>query len=513
MELIVEFVILLLIACGVGVIVKYIRLPYTIALVLVGLFVGLSGFPKIPLTKELVFFILLPPLLFESALNMDLSELRENFKIISVLAIFGVLVSTVLVGFIMHKALGLPLELAFLFGAMISATDPVSVLATFKKLDAPKKLAVVLEGESVLNDGTAIVLFSIIYEMMEYGRFDVLQSVVDFVIVCFGGALLGFALGYLTYRFLAFIDDHLIEISLTLILAYSCFLIAEHFHLSGVIAVVCAGLIVGNYGTLFSMSPSTRIVLTDFWGFVVFVINSIIFLLIGIDTQLSVFQYCGEIAVAVLAVLLARALVVYPTLIRFPKEWKFVVFWGGLRGAIPVALALSLESNRELLGSIVFGVVLFSLVFQGLTLDIFVKRRFKSQRREEFEELFGRYLALKHAERELRRMVKNGEIPESVGREIEEELKGEVESVKPLFEKKLEEFKDDLKVRAMKEILNSQKFAIRTALAKGLISEDVASKLLRDLDERINSFITLRSQSKRERDHNEIRGSERSEVR
>ncbi len=493
MELLIEFVVLLLIACSVGVAVKYIRLPYTIALVLVGLFVGLSGFPQIPLTKELVFLLFLPPLLFESALNMDLSHLRENFKTIGILAVFGVLASTVLIGLILHSLLGLPLEVALLFGAMISPTDPVSVLATFKSLNAPKRLAVILEGESILNDGTAVVLFGIIYEMIMHGRLDVLHGFTEFVIVCLGGAIVGFALGYLTYRILAFIDDHLIEISITLILAYSSFLLAEHLHLSGVIAVVCAGLIIGNYGKLFSMSASTRIVLTDFWSFVVFVINSIVFLLIGIDTQLGVFRYLDAIAVAIVAVLIARALVVYPilTIFKLPSSWIFVVFWGGLRGAIPVALALSLGDvpYRDLLSSMVFGVVLFSLVFQGLTLELFIKRTFRDVKRENFERILGRYLALRQAEFELRRMVERGEVVEFVAEDIAKELKREIEQVKAKLDMMLsKDLRDKMGRELLRDVLNAKKYAVRSALAKGLISEDVAVELIKEIDEKISEL-------------------------
>jgi len=480
----VEFIVLLLIACGVGVAVKYVRIPYTVALVLVGLFVGISGFPRIELTKELVFLLFLPPLLFESALNMDLGHLRENFKTIGVLAVFGVLASTVLIGFILHKTLNLPLEFSLLFGAMISPTDPVSVLATFKSLNAPKRLSVILEGESILNDGTAVVLFGIIYGM--HGRLDFLHGFTEFVITCLGGAIVGFALGYLTFRILAFIDDHLIEVSITLILAYSSYLLAEHLNLSGVIAVVCAGLIIGNYGRILSMSASTRIVLTDFWGFVVFVINSIVFLLIGIDTQLGVFLHLNAIAVAIVSVLLARALVVYLTLFKLPSSWKFVVFWGGLRGAIPVALALSLsDPYREILGSMVFGVVLFSLVFQGLTLEFFVKRVFRDLGRFEFERVLGRYLALKRAKFELERMVESGEVVESFAEDLKNRLNKEIEVARAELEGFSRKFGDEMRRRLLREILNAEKYAIRSALAKGLISDDVAIELIKEVDERI----------------------------
>lgn len=488
-----EFIALLLIACAVGIVVKFIRLPYTIALVLVGLFVGMTKLlPEIPLTKELVFLLILPPLLFEGALNMDIEHLRENLKPISLLAILGVLVSTIIVGLILHRVLSIPLEIALLFGAMISPTDPVSVLATFKSLGAPKKLSTILEGESILNDGTGIVLFGILLEMIRHGSLDLAKGVAEFLIVCIGGIAIGFTLGYLAYRFLAYIDDHLIEISITLILAYSSFLIAEDFHFSGVIAVVCAGLIIGNYGRFFSMSPSTRIALMDFWSFVVFVINSIVFLLIGIDTHLDVFHEWRAIGVAILAGLIARAIAVYPILsvFRLPNVWKHVIFWGGLHGTIPVALALSLGEipHRDLLASMTFGVVIFSLVFQGLSLEFFARRVFKEQRKEEFEETFARFIALKHAKAELSKLVEEGKVVESVAERIGRELEDNIWRM----HKKLENFitedemiSAEIVKRAYKNVLNAQKSAIRDAVMKGLISEDVANKIIKEIDSKI----------------------------
>ena len=487
MELSIEitnFILMLIIACAVGVVVKFVRFPYTIALVLVGLFVGITKIiPEIPLTKDLVFLLILPPLLFEASLNMDLEHFKENFKSISLLAIFGVLISTIVVGFLIHFALRLPLEISLLFGAMISPTDPVSVLATFRVLNAPKKLSTILEGESIINDGTGVVVFGILLEMIESGRFDVFNGIATFLFVCIGGALIGLSLGYLAYRFLAFIDDHLIEITITLVLAYSCFLIAEHFHLSGVIAVVCAGLIIGNYGTLFSMSPSTRVTLLDFWGFIVFIINSIVFLLIGVDTHLGIFRDWYAILIAVFAVLLARALVVYP--LKIPWSWKHIVFWGGLHGTIPVALALSLGDipYRDLLANMTFGVVIFSLVFQGVTLEIFVKRIFRKDRK--FEEILAKLIASKNALNEIRKLSEEGKITENMAEMIENELKEEISKLnrelEEILEKDREASKEMLR-RVHKNVLNAKKSAVKDAVIRGLISEETGAKILRELD-------------------------------
>ena len=490
-ESIVEFIELLMIAASVAVVVKFTKFPYTIALVLAGLFVGLSGLlPEIPLTRELVFTVILPPLLFEASLNMDIQDLRENFKPISSLALLGVVVSTLFVGFFLNYTLGIPLELSLLFGAMISPTDPVSVLATFKSLSAPKRLSVILEGESILNDGAAIVVFAILLEMLESGKINLISGVAEFFIVCIGGAAIGLAVGYLAYRVLAGIDDPLVEIAITIILAYSSFLISEHFHVSGVIAVVAAGLVVGNYGRVFSMSPSTRVILTDFWSVIVFLINSIVFILIGISTHLNIFYAWKEITVAILAVIAARALVVYPVMSvwRFPNLWKHVVFWGGLRGVIPVALALSLADDK-LISAMTFGVVIFSLVFQGITLEIFVQREFKDVRRERIEEALARFIAAKSAKFELQRAVESGRIVEPIAEKLLMEIDLEVEESKKELEIALkEEDSKELVQKVKRYVLDAKKSAIRDATAKGVISHDTAEKLLREIDTEISQI-------------------------
>lgn len=309
MELLVELITLLLIACGVGVAVKYVRVPYTIALVIVGLLVGLTGiFPEIPLTQDVVFTLILPPLLFEGALAMDIRHLRENLKPILALATAGLLLTILVTGYI-TSMVGIPLLLALIFAAMASPTDPVSVLATFRKLGAPKRLTTLLEGESIINDGTAVVIFSILLEMLR-GEVSMLRGFAEFLLVCAGGAAVGFVVGYAAYRILSYIDDPLIEVTITLILAFGTFLVAEQLGVSGVIAVVAAGLIIGNYGT--------RITLVNFWSAVVFLVNSLVFILIGIDTHIfELVKYWNYVAVAIPAVLIGRAVAVYPVLTAF----------------------------------------------------------------------------------------------------------------------------------------------------------------------------------------------------
>jgi CPA1 family monovalent cation:H+ antiporter len=494
-----EFIALLLISTIVGVGVKYIKLPYTIALVIVGLIVGISRiFPEIRLTEDMIFFLILPPLLFEGAINMDLNNLRVNLKPISLLAIIGVLISVLVTGYMISTLLKLPLAIALVFGAMITPTDPVSVLATFKKLGAPKKLSTILEGESILNDGTGIVVFSILLEMVRSGALDIAGGIMTFIFVCAGGLLVGASIGYVAYKVLSYIDDHQIEITITLIIAFSTFIIAEYLHVSGVIAVVAAGLVIGNYGTYFSMSPSTRVALVTFWGFFVFIVNSIVFLLIGIDIHFDkIVEYHEAILLAILVVLIARAIAVYGLLSlhtlfsgkadRIPLLWRHITFWGGLHGTIPVALALSLSDipYRDLIASMTFGVVLFSLVIQGLSLEFLVKRFFgkRDEKRLKYEELIGRRIALKAALAEVEKMRAEGEIPPDVAERMYHDLKTILEELSSELSGMMsEEIEKEVWLTAWRKILYAQKSAIRDAAVRGLIGEDIAGKLMEEID-------------------------------
>lgn len=486
-----EFIEILMLASAVAIAIKFIRFPYTIALVIAGLIVGLLGIlPELPLSKEVVFLIFLPPLLFEAAMNMDLRELRDNFAPISAIAFLGVIFTTLFVGFSLNWIFGISLELSLLLGAMISATDPVSVLATFKSISAPKKLSVILEGESVLNDGAAIVVFAIALEMIKSGTFDLLNAGLEFLVVCAGGAAVGLAVGYLAYRILGKIDDALVEIAITIVVAYLGFILAERFHLSGIIAVVAAGLILGNYGKDFSMSPTTRVTMVDFWSIVVFLINSVIFILIGVNTHLTIFSAWKEIIAAVIAMILARAFVVYPVLTyyRFPNLWKHVVFWGGLRGVIPVALALSF--GNATLSAIVFGVVIFSLLVQGLSLEIFVKKKFLDEEEREVEEAIARYIAARSAKFELKKAVDAGRVLEPLAEEKLLKLDEEIEMLRGRIEEFLKSEKaSKLAKSTEKFIVDAKKSSLLDAMGRGLVSQDVALEIMRELDSEISDLL------------------------
>jgi CPA1 family monovalent cation:H+ antiporter len=363
---------MLLVVSLVAIVVRRLNFPYTVALVVVGLLISLQQPLQILLTPELILTLFVPPLVFEAAFHLNLTELRRNLVPVAVLAIPGVILTTFIVGGIASLGIGISLPLALVFGSLIAATDPISVVALFRALGVPKRLSVLMEGESLLNDGTAIVVFNIMLVVALAGHFDASSALTEFLRVAAGGLLVGLALGWLVSLLIARIDYYLIETALTVVLAFGSYLIAERLHVSGVLAVVAAGLINGNIGPR-GMSPTARIVIFNFWEFVAFLANSFVFLLIGLDVNLSgLLADWRAVLWAVGAVLVARAAVVYglswlvnrTSTSSISMRWQHVLNWGGLRGAISLALVLSLPTalgaERDLLRVMTFGVVLFS---------------------------------------------------------------------------------------------------------------------------------------------------------
>jgi CPA1 family monovalent cation:H+ antiporter len=373
----------------VALVARRIGIPYSLALVVFGLIVAaLAPLHRIEISPELVLVVLLPGLVFEGAFQTDLNELRRTFSGITLLAVPGVLVSAGIVAVVLHFAAGLSLELGFVVGAIVSATDPVAVIATFKRLGTPRRLATLVEGESLFNDGTAIVVFAIALRAVE-SPISVWDGVVSFVLTVVISVAIGAAAGFLASRLLARVDDHLIELTISLFVAYGTYLVADVLGESGVIATVVAGIALGSYGRRIGMSARAREVIDVVWEFLSFLLTTLTFILVGLAISLpSLGQAVLPIAWGVAAVLVARALVSYvlvggtARLVRgrqraIPAGWLHVLFWSGLRGAVAVALALSLPADfpqRALLQEIAFGIVLFTLLVQGMTIDGLVRR-------------------------------------------------------------------------------------------------------------------------------------------
>lgn len=497
------FVWLLVAASAVAMIARYVRIPYALALVITGLAIGTPHLlPQAHLEPHTLFTVFLPPLLFESALNLRLNALRRNWKPIALLALGGTVASTVMVGGLATWLLKLPLPIALVFGAIISPTDPISVISVFKRRRVSRRLALLVEAESLFNDGVAVVLFTVLLEAATSGGgLSALAAARQFFIVVVGGAGVGFTIGLLMSRITRYFDDHLLEIMLTTIVAFGSFLCAEAAHVSGVIAVVAAGLVIGNYGMEIGMSPTTRLAVSSFWEYLAFAANSIVFLLVGLEiTYLDLWSQAGPIAVAVFLVLLSRAVSVYALApvgnllgARLSPRCQHVFVWGGLRGALSMALALGLSMSfphRNFLVALTFGVVLFSLLVQGLSLESMLRAlRLTEPRKEaEYQRLAGELLGVRAALEEVQRLRNHGLAAPQVCGPVEQDLQnqlarlsGEIDQLHMSNEALFRQQVTEVRRRA----LLAEKSALQASAREGV----VASEDLRSLEERINAQL------------------------
>jgi Na+:H+ antiporter len=386
------FIILFSIASLVAFGVRRTPIPYTVALVVVGLAAGQLELVSPPaLTKELLFALFLPGLVFEAAYNIHVTELRSSWRTIATLAVPGVIVSIGLVAAamlgafrLMDPAQQLDWRTSVVFAALVAATDPIAVVALFRQLGVPSRLTTLVEAESLFNDGTSIVVLSLVLAFVTGTGASVAALSLQFVLVIGGGAIVGGAFAFGIARLTKRLDDPMLEIQLTTIAAYGSFVVAERLHLSGVIATVTAGLVLGTYGREVSMSPTTRLSVDTFWQYVAFALNSIVFLLIGFSVRpAALLASAGAIVAAFLAVVVARGGVVFGVMAaaarsreRFSSGWATVITWGGLRGALSMVLALALPAdfpNRALLVDLTFGVVVLSIVVQGTTMQWLIR--------------------------------------------------------------------------------------------------------------------------------------------
>ncbi len=384
------FVGLLVALAFVALVTRRIRLPYTVALVLFGVAISIVSPPvHLQVSSQLVLLVLLPGLVFEAAYSLDQRELLRALAGVLLLAVPGVLVVAAFVAIVLHLAAGIALGPAFVVGAMVSATDPAAVTSSIRRLHAPVRLATVVEAESLLNDGTGIVAFTIAVAAAQ-GTMSPAQGALEFVGVSAGSLLVGAASGLVISRVAAAFDDHLVELTLTLLAAYGTYLVADQLGLSGIIATVVAGVVLGTYGRRVGLSRRVQEAIDVVWEFLAFLLTALVFLLIGVAISVSgLAEALVPIAWGVVAILVGRAGVVYVMLggaswlaeravgrERIPVGWLHVMFWAGLRGAVAVALALSLPADfpdRAMLQEITFGIVLFTLLVQATSADRVVR--------------------------------------------------------------------------------------------------------------------------------------------
>ncbi|HET7701965.1 MAG TPA: sodium:proton antiporter [Candidatus Limnocylindrales bacterium] len=367
--------------------------PASVGLVLLGLGVAFVGPDlELPISPALLLAIVLPGLIFEAAFRTDLGVLRPAAGAILVLAIPGVVVVAAIVALVLSVTTPLSLTEGFLVGAMVAATDPAAVLSTFRHVAVHPRLATMVEMESLVNDGTGIVLFALALEVLDGGGSPG-GSLVLFVVKVVGGALIGGVGGWLAALLVRRVSDHLAELTITVVLAYGAYLGAEALGLSGVIATLVAA---GAFGAFARdhLTERTIAAIDIVWEFAAFLLTAGVFLLVGVSIAPETMGIAaGAIGWGIVAILVARAAVVYgvigvgsSVLARLsperggdalPRSWLHVLFWAGLRGAVSVALALSLPAdlpNRDLIQGITFGVVLFTLIVQGSTAGWVVRR-------------------------------------------------------------------------------------------------------------------------------------------
>ena len=376
---------LLALAMLVAIVARRLRLPYTVGLVLSGLALALSRIDVgLQLTHEVVFDLILPPLLFEAALNLPWKEIRRDGPPILALATVGVGLCAAVVAGGLVKLFGWPLQPAMAFGALISATDPIAVIALLRERGVKGRLALLIESESLINDAAAALFFALVVAALTVATPPTpLDVLTQFVIIAVGGVACGALVGLAAIFIVGRTDDHLVETALTAVAAYGSFLIADHFGASGVLACVTAGLIMGNLGELRhgrlapSLSRRGRVFVLAFWEFAAFVANSFVFLMIGGAMAQVHTRSAKALAIEIGLALLGRAAAVYPVaFVFFRSRWKIplpeqhFLWWAGLRGALALALALSLPASAPYRDDILvaaFGVVAFSTLVQGLT--------------------------------------------------------------------------------------------------------------------------------------------------
>jgi len=389
---------LLFVASLVAMAARRFDFPYSVGLVAAGIaLAALAPGAAPPLTPGLIYYIFLPPLVFEAAIQIPWRPFRRELPLLIALVTFGVAIAAIVVAGGMHWLLGWSWIGAGMFGVLIAATDPVAVIAAFKTMKVEPRLHLLVEAESLLNDGVAAVGFAVLLSIAVEGgamgggaiAFDLFKTIV-------GGVLAGAAIAVPLIVIAGRASDRLVEVTLTVLIAYGSFLLAEHFHTSGVLATLTAGLIVGNYGFLGAISDDGRSGVLHHWEFVAFLVNSLIFILIGGREAEMPFDAVLEAAVIATVLSLAgRAAAVYPVMASFarthlsvPWKYKHVLFWGGLRGALALALALNVPvtvPERDTIIVVSFAVVAFSIFVQGLSMPWLTRRMGLQQRQEASE--------------------------------------------------------------------------------------------------------------------------------
>ncbi|MBI4785349.1 MAG: sodium:proton antiporter [Oscillatoriophycideae cyanobacterium NC_groundwater_1537_Pr4_S-0.65um_50_18] len=508
-ELVIILIILLLLATAVALITQQLRIPYVTGLVLAGLPITEVLSRRIGLDPSLVLNLFLPILIFEAAINTDISRLRSTFKPIALLAGPGSIVSSAIIAVLVKLGLGLDWIPALLIGVILANTDTVSMIAVFKDIRVPSRLSTIVEGETLFNDAAALISFNLLLVLYATGSLTPVQGIKELLVVALGGGLVGGVLGYLSLPILVRLSDPLSSLLLTVALALGTFQIGQFLGVSGAVAVVIAGLIFGNLGLSRSASASDRITLLSFWEYAGFSVNTFIFLLIGIEINpVTLWRILPAILFVILAYQLGRILSVYLLLagLRWfdrpiPLPWQHVLVLGNIKGSLSMALAVAIPltlTGREFIIELVFGSVLFSLVAQGLALPSLIKWLNISRVSEVVQEagqLQIQLIAAKSAQDELDSLLKSGVLPKAVYEELWASYQARVAE----SERVLREFYNQYRTGQLKRdrsgldsirrrLLLAEKVAVNDALRKRIVPDDLVQHYIKDLDEKLLSL-------------------------
>lgn len=510
-----DLLLLLLGAMVVALITRRLRIPYTVGLVVAGAAIGFlrhqgalpSGAGHFELTQEFILLILLPPLLFDGAMNTPFNKLRENSGVISTMAVLGTFGCILITSAAIRSLTGWSWDVSLLLGAMVSPTDPVSVLAIFREQGVEKRLATIVEGESLFNDGLAVVVYILLLKGLADGwdGISVGSGLLTFCHMIGVGALVGLSLGTLANWLIERIEEHLVEVLLSILLAYGSYLLAERFHASGVIAVVFAGLMVGNVGRHTAMTPTAILSLGLTWEVIVFIANSLAFIALGFAVDPVLVMENFDLVVLVwIASTAARALMTYAIggtdrAIRnsYPSSWLHVIHWGGLKGTVPVALALGigemefLSDSAPRMQAIVAGVVMMSMLIQGTTLKpLLIRLKIVRPRkaRRIWERHQARSIAVETALEELGDAAASTEV--DPGRI--ESLRNRLLHIRDTIHDDLRQVLEDHPEFAAEQIrdvvirlLHRQRIAVEDAYREGILSDEA----LRDVQGEIDQLL------------------------
>jgi len=509
MEIEVTFLILLIITSAVAMLTKKINLPYTIVLVTIGLILGYLKIINAPhLSKDMLYYIFLPPLIFQTAIHLNFDDLKRDFPVILTLVIPGVVLSTIVTG---YAFLGIgedifkqsvDLSIGLLFGAAVAATDPVAVISIFEKLGVPRRLRFLVDSESLLNDGTSIVIFSIVLELINHKLSSMNSAFIDFFFVVGVGLLVGYFIGLITDELIKRAEDPMVVITLTTVAAYLSFIVADKIGVSGVMSTVAAGLVIGQRSLLNPIYPTIKLTTETFWDYGAFLANSLIFLIIGFSINLNLlYKFWPLILIAYIAMMFARFIVIFftwgsffKTSYKFPFSWSVVMGWGGIRGALTMVLALSLPDSfkyKEVIVTMVFGVVLLSIFIQGITVPFVIKFFKLNTSNEEifkFEELKTKTSIIQHIINELNEMKNKMLITQKVYEDLLSEYRNSLNTLNEQMQNftfSTDEIKNEEILKFKRELFMKEKQYLIDLYHNGSVSRKVYKKLSDEIDAKL----------------------------